>query len=668
MITARGWWFLLIVLSVLAFGVFDGRWTLTLLALTLLLWFIGAWLMFVLRLQLVLPGVRIRRQVCDERGLVDTLWAGRSFQVRVEVRLHHWLGLPYVRLADQVPSTVELAGGDNQCETALTSEASQSLGYRIRCLAPGLVRFEGMAVTLADLQGFFYHAAFFQAETVYRTLPSLADARGHRPTVKRNNVLPAPGIHRHLRTGSGSELLDLRDYLPGDPPKTIAWKISARRDRLITKEFESEVPLRCTLFADVSHSVRVGVPGHNALARLVDIAAAVAQATAASRDLTGLCLFDEKAVLRYIRPARGSRHLIELLNVLADAAALAPASGQAKLTNLLPRAYAFAQQVYPDLLRDEINQVPPEIPWSWPAHSSAASWGERLLRRVFLTGALLTFVVTSVVLAWVSTFDQVRDALYALITVFLPIPEELLGPVAVGLILSATILYFTLAEIGYRSLRALFSPRWRRLVRWRKKVAALLSELHGMPPGSLAAFCEDDQRFVLHLQQFLAHHHVPYPVPFYDTHGRYLFASPGKIEVLARALVRAVRNQHDNELFILMVDLLELADEMAALLRAIKVVLARHHQVLVICPWPPGLPAPPAFTQPGDGLRSQTTHDLSSTVDLQTAFRFHQAFHRLQRTFARLRVPFVCAQTGDPVTLILERLDRLRSVGLARKQ
>ena len=40
--------------------------------------------------------------------------------------------------------------------------------------------------------------------------------------------------------------------MPGDPPRTIAWKVSARRDRLITKEFESEVPVRCTLFLDTS--------------------------------------------------------------------------------------------------------------------------------------------------------------------------------------------------------------------------------------------------------------------------------------------------------------------------------------------------------------------------------------------------------------------------------
>src|SRR5262249_18261381 len=155
------------------------------------------------------------------------------------------------------------------------------------------IRFEGVGVHIADVQGLFYHNVFVPNVRQYRVLPALADARGRIPAAKRDNILPLLGHHRHARPGSGSELLDLRDYLPGDPPKTIAWKVSARRDRLMTKEFESEVPIRCTLLVDTSDAVRVGLPGRNALARLVEIAAAVAQATAAARDLTGVCLCSE---------------------------------------------------------------------------------------------------------------------------------------------------------------------------------------------------------------------------------------------------------------------------------------------------------------------------------------------------------------------------------------
>src|SRR5262249_3586646 len=159
--------------------------------------------------------------------------------------------------------------------------------------------------------------------------------------VKRHNLLPILGTHRHYRPGSGSALLDLRDYLPGDPPKTIAWKASARRDRLMTKEHESEAPVRCTLSVHTPHSVRLGPPvpqdppHRNALGRLAAVAAACAQARAAARDLTGLCRFDETTA-ESVRPARGARHLGGLLNRLTDAAALAPATGKASAASLLP--------------------------------------------------------------------------------------------------------------------------------------------------------------------------------------------------------------------------------------------------------------------------------------------------------------------------------------------
>jgi len=49
-----------------------------------------------------------------------------------------------------------------------------------------------------------------------------------------------------------------------------------------------------------------------------------------------------------------------------------------------------------------------------------------------------------------------------------------------------------------------------------------------------------------------------------------------------------------------------------------------------------------------------------------TTARFHRAFRQIQRTFARLKVPVVCAQDRDPVRLILARLERLRGLGIRR--
>src|SRR5262249_19589273 len=190
-------------------------------------------------------------------------------------------------------------------------DAGLTTVYRIRPLHPGRVRFEGVRVQLADLHGLFYHVTFVRSEATFRVLPSLVDAEGKTATSKRHNLLPPPGInrlrapgtHRPRGRGTASVRLPARNSPPAAPPKPIAGKVRARRDRLITKEYESEVPLRCTLFVDTSNSVRLGPPGKNALARLVEVASAVAQANMSARDLTGLCLFGEKGVA-LVKPAR----------------------------------------------------------------------------------------------------------------------------------------------------------------------------------------------------------------------------------------------------------------------------------------------------------------------------------------------------------------------------
>src|SRR5262249_54751832 len=275
--------------------------------------------------------LRVERVLRDDRGPVESLWAGKTFDVHVTLRLDGQTDLGYVRLRERVPFAVEFVQGEVTYEGEFPAGETRELHYRVRCPARGRVRFEGLTLRLADLQGFFHPAAFVPGVAEYRVLPALVDTEGQPATLKRFNLLPSPGQHRHPRPGTGSELLDLRDYRPGDPPKTIAWKVSARRDRLITKEFESEGPVRCTLVVDTSQSVRVGPRGQTALTRLVEIAAAVAQAANGVRDLVGVCLFDDRAVTTYLRPARGQRHLVGVLNVLADAAGLAPASGAADL-------------------------------------------------------------------------------------------------------------------------------------------------------------------------------------------------------------------------------------------------------------------------------------------------------------------------------------------------
>lgn len=652
MLTTRGFWFFLVVFAALAAATIIGTPQLMLVCLTLLFWFLAQWFVFHIRIRLTMRDLQVERILRTNRGAVESIWARQNVEVIVNVYNDGPVDLPYVVLMERLPSFAHRKDGVLRLDGTLSTDKPLVMTYRIECPAPGRLRFEGVKLQVADLQGFFTFATFLRDPREYSVLPVLAVEASHSAYVKQHNALPLLGTHRHARPGSSSELLDLRDYIAGDPPKMIAWKVSARRDRLITREFESEVPIRCTLFLDISNSVRLGPAGETALAKLVEIVAALAQANASERDLTGVCLFDETSIRETIKAGRGSKHLLKMLAVLTRAASLLPRTPDAKLAPLLPIAYGLVQDVYPEWLDRDVNHFPAWLPlWSpqpaytipQPAIASGrwwqmpAIWTRRKLARLPV---------------WLHS------------------------------------------QIVRRLL-----PSHHAEYRWRKEIAAILSVQYELGPGGLALLLEDDRACAEYVQRFLGEHQLAYPYPFYDDEGRYLFAAPEKATVLAKALLKAITHGKDNELFVLCVDLLDCVDKdsplsrysggeggdvplpegpaltpgpsptstrewgggsLALLERAVCVAKARHHQVVLICPWPATVAPPGSKPKPTPTGVTLETIDLHRLLLRASTARLHQAFAKIKHTFGRLGVPVICAGQNDTVDWILHRMRRLR--------
>jgi hypothetical protein len=353
-----------------------------------------------------------------------------------------------------------------------------------------------------------------------------------------------------------------------------------------------------------------------------------------------------------------------MLQLLADAAARAPTSGKVDPDSLTPLAYALAQRVYPHLLRPAINAMPMWVTWlaAFPRFSRRRlrlleSLHRSKMNIVFLGTLAIPFILiilNMVLLINRRHFPTLQDTILLLTVIFAPL-------LAIG---SEVLFLFSL----------LVSGRLRRLARWRKRLAALLSVRYDLAPGGLSALMEDDDLYTLLLQRFLADHQAPYTLPLYDVDGRYLFKAPEKIPVLASALLQAVGRGRDNELFVLLADLLELDEDpedasqgvrpggtLGPLLRAVRVALSRHHQVIVVCPWPPGLALPR-----DEAPTAATPTSLRAILGRATTERFHAAYQRLRRTFARMGVHMVCAASEEPIPLILDRIEQLRTMRRAR--
>ena len=640
--TLRGWWFLFVVAVVTWTGVlWFGRWSVSipLLGLALSVWFATEWVLFQHRFLNAADQLRVDRTLMQGGRVVPSVWVGAPFTVRLTVTSTGSSRLPFVVITDRLPADFSLEDDANQRDFALLPGEPVVLEYTLKADAPGVLRFEGVTVRVADLAGFFYRRIFLRLPESFLILPPLTDEEGRQRTHKRFNTLPPPGVHRLRRPGSGDELLDLREYRPGDPPKMIAWKPSARRDKIIVKEIESDVPVRCVLFLDASNGARVGMPGQTPVIRHVEIGAAIAQAATANRDLVGLTIFDEKTA-DVLKPARTKLHIIQMLRKFTHAAAELPDPLQTDADLLARYSHPIAQELYPDLLRREINSRPLGLFWL-PIVDSRWLW---LMMALLLAPLLFAFRGVLETMANIASIFAPSGKTWMLMAAFAVLPGVLAWSVWL-----------------VHGIRGMLPPRAGRTSR-RKQLCALFAVLDDAGPAAIERLRNDDVAFAKRTTAFLQHHQTRLPLVMFDRDGAYRFRNPEKVVILANALTQSVGRARDNELYIILADLLELGVDIQPLVNAAKVARARHHQVLVILPWPPDVPAPNAQAPKA----TQDDAKIATVVQSVLIARYHRNFAALRSALAKAGATVVRVDSGDPVRLVLERLDQLRGARIRR--
>ncbi|HQZ65132.1 MAG TPA: DUF58 domain-containing protein [Planctomycetaceae bacterium] len=364
--TALAKWLALASITGLCLGILREQIGLSLLSLSVLVWLLVEWLLFAWRVRIELRALKLERSVNGRSERTGVLWAGRNVSVEVHLR-SSMIGIgPLVKIRDVVPENLGVSNHAHDV-TIRSRVHSAVFRYEARVLGAGQLRLPGFRIVMRDAQGFFRTERFFPLVQTFRVLPAFMAVGDAQPIVKRINSLPQHGIHRLQRSGMGSELLELREYVAGDPPKSIAWKVSARRDKLMTRQYESEVPVRLQLFVDGSIGTRTGGFGLRLLDQMNFVAASVAKAAISAGDPVGAILFDERG-LRRVPSATGDRGFHRLLEALSDFS-VNPAPSPDRLTNqLLDAAMSVVAEQFPELMDARVNHIPfflfPISPWA----------------------------------------------------------------------------------------------------------------------------------------------------------------------------------------------------------------------------------------------------------------------------------------------------------------
>ena len=129
------------------------------------------------------------------------------------------------------------------------------------------------------------------------------------------------GQYRSGFRGQGLDFDDFREYMPGDEPRFIDWKVTARTGTPYVRKFHEEREQALLLAVDASASMRYA-GAHSADTKLeyaARIAAVLAYSAAMNGDKTGLLIFGSRPHF-YLPPAKGMQQCLRIVREILSAA------------------------------------------------------------------------------------------------------------------------------------------------------------------------------------------------------------------------------------------------------------------------------------------------------------------------------------------------------------
>ncbi|GAA4375121.1 DUF58 domain-containing protein [Hymenobacter koreensis] len=258
-----------------------------------------------------------RGGVTARRELGDKLANGSDNNVRI------WLDNQYrfpvgTQTIDELPAQFQRR--DALFTTALRAGESTVIHYQLRPTRRGEYHFGAVNVLVTSPIGLLRRR--FRHETEGRTVPvypSFLQMRQYELLAVSNRLTEA-GVKRLRRVGHSMEFEQLRPYAPGDDPRTVNWRATARRrstgaDALVVNHYQDERAQQVYCLIDKGRVMRMPFEGLSLLDYAINATLVISNIALHKHDKAGLITFSERGgtVLAADRRPDQLRRLLDAL-------------------------------------------------------------------------------------------------------------------------------------------------------------------------------------------------------------------------------------------------------------------------------------------------------------------------------------------------------------------
>jgi uncharacterized protein (DUF58 family) len=255
---------------------------------------------------------KLPTKVGIERHFGGRFAVGAETEVRVEIANHTQRDITLI-LKDEYPPQMKITGA-REARLNLEAQTSAALVYELTPPKRGRFEFGLIAVRYLSRWRLAWRQDLIGQPVSVKVYPNMRRAREAELKALGARSFVAARRKSQWR-GEGRDFESLRDYVRGDEMRHISWTATARRGKLVTRQYQMERDQTILIALDAGRLMTARIGNETKLDSAVHAALALMSAAARAGDNAGLLVFGRR-IKTYLPPKRGAEHLDAALEAL----------------------------------------------------------------------------------------------------------------------------------------------------------------------------------------------------------------------------------------------------------------------------------------------------------------------------------------------------------------
>ncbi|MBP7407832.1 MAG: DUF58 domain-containing protein [Flavobacteriales bacterium] len=194
----------------------------------------------------------------------------------------------HVRVLDELP--VQFQKRDLVFSGAINAWSKRDFDYHVRPVARGVYRYGAVNVFVSSPMQLVERRFTLDNAKEVAVYPSYLQLRKYE-LLAISNKLTLAGVKKIRRIAQQSEFERIKEYVPGDDRRTVNWKATARRGRLMVNQFQDERAQQVFSVIDTGRVMKMPFEGLSLLDHAINASLVISSIAMRKEDRAGLITF-----------------------------------------------------------------------------------------------------------------------------------------------------------------------------------------------------------------------------------------------------------------------------------------------------------------------------------------------------------------------------------------